>query len=184
MNNIIKRTGLGIYFIIIIAAIVVFLFMCISKAGYQNISSYILENILTSQISKFVLVVIGVALLAMSIGQLITSVSDEKDQRAISKKTEIGEIKVSLNSIESIALAAARKLSGIKDCKSYVLKGVEGVTVIIKVIVMADINIPTLSEDIQVKVKKTVEDISGIRVNEVKVVVDNIFVGYNKNRVE
>jgi len=55
--------------------------------------------------------------------------------------------------------------------------------IFIKTIVMPDINIPALLEDIQLKVKKSVEETTGIVVNEVKVSVENTYTGY-RSRVE
>jgi len=51
--------------------------------------------------------------------------------------------------------------------------------IFIKTIVMPDINIPALLEDIQLKVKKSVEETTGIVVNEVKVSVENTYTGYS-----
>ncbi|GAE87655.1 hypothetical protein JCM21531_1043 [Acetivibrio straminisolvens JCM 21531] len=103
--------------------------------------------------------------------------------KSISKYNNVGEVRISLNTIESIALAASRKLGGVKDNKAYVTKQGDNVVISIKTIVMPDINIPALLEDIQMKVKKSVEETTGIGVNEVKVSVENIYTGY-RSRVE
>ena len=76
-----------------------------------------------------------------------------------------------------------RKIAGIRDNKAYVTKQGDHVSVYIKTIVMPDVNIPALLEDIQLKVKKSVEETTGIAVNEVKASVENIYTGY-KSRVE
>ena len=75
------------------------------------------------------------------------------------------------------------KIAGIRDNKAYVTKQGDHVSVYIKTIVMPDVNIPALLEDIQLKVKKSVEETTGIAVNEVKASVENIYTGY-KSRVE
>ena len=94
-----------------------------------------------------------------------------------------GEIRISLNTIENIALSASRRLNGVKETKTYVSKIGEDVSIYIKAVVLSDIHIPTLSEELQSKVKKAVEETSGINVTDVKVSVENIFTGY-KSRVE
>ena len=48
---------------------------------------------------------------------------------------------------------------------------------------MPDINIPALLEDIQLRVKKSIEETSGILVDDVKMFVENIYTGY-RSRVE
>lgn len=184
MNSTLKRAILGVYFVVVIIFTMAIMFLTVMPDSFESISTYISSNLLTNNVFQCIVFFGGLAVLAVSVILLLSGTNDDTEKRTITKKTEIGEIKVSLNSIESIALAATKRLSGIKEAKAYVYKGMEGVTVVIKAVVLSDVNIPILSEDIQVKVKKTVEDTSGIRVIEVKVIVDNIFVGYNKNRVE
>lgn len=184
MNSTLKRAILGVYFVVVIIFTMAIMFLTVMPDSFESISTYISSNLLTNNVFQCIVFFGGLAVLAVSVILLLSGTNDDTEKRTISKKTEIGEIKVSLNSIESIALAATKRLSGIKEAKANVYKGMEGVTVVIKAVVLSDVNIPILSEDIQVKVKKTVEDTSGIRVIEVKVIVDNIFVGYNKNRVE
>ncbi len=184
MNSTLKRAILGIYFVVVIIFTMTIMFLTVMPDSFESITTYISSNLLTNNVFQCIVFFGGLAVLAVSVILLLSGTNDDTEKRTISKKTEIGEIKVSLNSIESIALAATKRLSGIKEAKANVYKGMEGVTVVIKAVVLSDVNIPILSEDIQVKVKKTVEDTSGIRVIEVKVIVDNIFVGYNKNRVE
>ncbi len=48
---------------------------------------------------------------------------------------------------------------------------------------MPEMNLPSLSEDIQRKVKKLIEENAGVSVKNVKVTVDNIYTGY-RSRVE
>jgi uncharacterized alkaline shock family protein YloU len=179
-----KRFLLAIYSLILIFAAIVLIFVTFSPDTFDNIAEYISTEVLTNTGYKAFLVIMELLFLGVSVTFLLSGISDDKDKKSISKFTEIGEIKISLNSIENIALTASKRLNGIKESKAYVYKGVEGVTIVVRAVVLSDINIPTLSEDIQVKVKKTVEETSGIKVNEVKVVVDNIFAGYNKSRVE
>ena len=50
---------------------------------------------------------------------------------------------------------------------------------------MPEINMPSVSEELQGKIKKTVEESSGIGVKEVKVIIDGIYSGPGyKPRVE
>ncbi|HOV26554.1 MAG TPA: alkaline shock response membrane anchor protein AmaP [Pseudobacteroides sp.] len=184
MNGTLKRAILGIYFVVVIIFTMAIIFLTVMPDSFRSVTAYISSNLLTNNVFQFVIIFGGLVILGVSVILLLSQTSDDTDKRTISKKTDIGEIKVSLNTIENIALAATKRLSGIKEAKAYVYKETEGVIVVIKAVVLSDVNIPILSEDIQVKVKKTVEDTSGINVVEVKVIVDNIFIGYNKNRVE
>ena len=64
------------------------------------------------------------------------------------------------------------------DSKAYVKRTGENVSVHIRVVVMPDINIPANSSGGYTKrVKKSVEETSGILVDDVKVFVENIYTG-------
>jgi uncharacterized alkaline shock family protein YloU len=184
MNNNFKRFLLAAYSLILTILAITLIFASFSPEIFDNISGYISDNILSNQGYKIILIIVEIMFLALSLTFLLSGINDDRDKKSISKFTEIGEIKISLHSLETIALTASKRLSGIKETRAYVNKAADGITVIVRAVVLADVNIPVLSEDIQVKVKKTVEETSGVKVNEVKVIVDNIFSGYSKSRVE
>ena len=122
---------------------------------------------------------------ALSIMFLLSGVKSNKDKKAVSKHTNIGEIRISLNSIENIAISASKKSNGVRESKTLVKKAEDGVEIEVRIVVMPDMSIPTISEEVQARVKKSVEDYSGIEVKQVKVVVDSIYSGITyKARVE
>lgn len=92
---------------------------------------------------------------------------------------------ISLNSIENIASNATKRSNGIKESKTLIKKADDGVNIEVRVVVMPDISIPVISEEVQGRVKRSVEDASGITVKNVKVIVDSIYPGItSKPRVE
>lgn len=84
---------------------------------------------------------------------LLSGVRSERNRKSITRFNKIGEVKISLNTIENIALAASRRNNGVRDSKAYVKRTGENVSVHIRVVVMPDINIPALLEDIQKELK-------------------------------
>ena len=148
---------------------------------YEGLYGTITEN----RGASIIIFVIALAFFIVSLTFLFSGLKSNKDKKAVSKYTNIGEIKISLNTIENIALTASRRLNGVRDSKAYVFKADESVSIAIRAVVMPDINIPSLSEDIQAKVKKAVEESSGIGVADVKVIIDNVYSGsVYKARVE
>lgn len=150
---------------------------------FDRMAGFLSDQLSTNRNASFILFIVAFVFFSISLTFLLSGFKSSKDKKAVSKHTNIGEIKISLGAIENIALAATRKLNGVKETKAYVFKASDSVSVLIKTVVMADINIPALSEDIQVRVKKSIEDSSGITVSHVRVVVENIYTGY-KSRVE
>lgn len=163
------------------------MYVAIDPDAFVNISGMITEVLSTDNAAALRIAVFVTALLffALSIMFLLSGVRSSKDKKAVSKHTDIGEIRISLNSIENIASNAARRSNGIKESKTMVRKLEDGVEIELRVIVMPDISIPVISEEVQGRVKKSVEDSSGVTVKNVRVIVESIYSGVTyKPRVE
>jgi len=145
--------------------------------------SQIIVDVLNTRNGPLIMFIIAFLFFGLSLTFLLSGLKSSKDKKAVSKHTNIGEIMISLDTLENIALTASRKLNGVRESKAGIYKGEEGVSVAIRAVVLPDINIPLLSEDIQVKVKKAIEDSAGIKVQDVRVVVENVYGGY-RSRVE
>jgi uncharacterized alkaline shock family protein YloU len=181
--NIFLRVLLTIY-AFCLAILSLFTMSLVFKNDYLNsLYDFLRHDVLESKNASIAMFLIALVFFGISILFLFSGYGNNKEKKGVSKFTNIGEIKISLNSIENIALAASRKLIGVKETKANVIQSSGSVSIIIKAVVLPDINIPTLSEDIQVKVKSSVEESAGIKVHEVKVMVENIYTGY-KARVE
>lgn len=181
--NIFFRILLAIYaFCLTILSLVSMMFV-FKPELFKRMSAYIIDNVLYSRNELIAMFIISFVFFSLSITFLMSGFRSAKDKKGVSKHTNIGEIKISLDTLESIALGASKKLNGVKETKASLVKQEDGISVVVRAVVMSDINIPLLSEDIQVKVKKSIEDSSGIKVNDVKVIIENIYTGY-KARVE
>lgn len=140
--------------------------------------------VLNNPRSSIVLLVVELVFLVLSIMFFSLGFKSNKEKRSVSKFTNVGEIKISLTAIENIVLGVSKKINGVKEAKVYVRKQGDSVSVAVKLVIMSDVNIPVLSEDIQNRSKKSIEESSGISVNDVKVLIDSIYSGYKSGRVE
>lgn len=181
--NIIFRTILAVYAFCLTVVSVILMAMTLSHSLFFSTTDYIAEYVLPNKASNILMFIIELIFFALSIVFLFSGVRSEREKKSICKSSNIGEIRISLNSLENIALSASRKISGVKETKAYVSKLGEDVSIYIRTVVLPDTHIPTLSEELQIKVKKAVEETSGINVTDVKVSVENIYTGY-KSRVE
>lgn len=183
--NIFFRVLLAVYAFCLAIISTIAMIITLSPAAFDRISLFLADEVLSNASARVIMFLIAFIFFILSLTFLLSGFKSNKDKKAVSKHTNIGEIKISLNSIENIALNVLRRLGGIKDSKAHVIKQGDNVSIVTKVVVMPDISIPALSEDIQVKVKKSVEECAGIVVNDVKVVIENIFAGaVFKARVE
>lgn len=125
---------------------------------------------------------IGIGFFIISVWFLLLGLRS-KNSKAIIKATNMGEVRVSFHAIEGLALKAVNQINGIRDTKLSVSMENEHIIIDIKTLIMADINIPQTTVDIQNAVKDYVEKYTGINVKEIKVNISNIWEA-NKVRVE
>lgn len=104
---------------------------------------------------------------------------------SIEQRTDYGDISISLETIENLSLRAASRVSGIKDIKSRVQVGQNGLLIRVRAVIDGEVSIPALTEEVQRAVKSYVEEISGVPVTNVHVFIANIVQTQTfKSRVE
>lgn len=185
--NIFFRVLLAIYAFCLAVFSALTMLMSIKTDIYETVFKTPVDNIFMSsspgpRIAAFLTALV---FFLLSLMFLLSGVRSSKDKKAVSKYTNIGEVRISLNSIDNIATNASRKANGVKDSKTDVRKLEDGVSITVRMVVLPDLSIPSISEDVQQRVKKSVEECSGIAVSDVRVIVDSIYSGITyKARVE
>jgi len=173
----------------IVNAVVVMLlsFLAMIYFARQDVASWIGKyvdlNILSNVQTRFYWLIGAWVLFVIAFVTLVAFSIRIGGFRGVSRRNEIGEFKISIHAIENIALAEARRISGLKVLKTPVQKMDKGVYVTVKASAMMDENIPELSQAIQDRVKLAIENSTQIKVIEVRVLISDIFVP-NKPRVE
>lgn len=99
-----------------------------------------------------------------------------KPGNALLKGSEFGEVLISITAVENMVLRVIQQTQGIKDVSRQVTYTPDGLVVNVKIRVMPDISLPGLVNDLQNRIKEYLEDITGVTVHEVKVLVENIIV--------
>jgi uncharacterized alkaline shock family protein YloU len=104
---------------------------------------------------------------------------------SIDQRTDFGDVRISMETVENLSLKSAGRVRGVKDLKARVSVTDAGLEIVIRAIVDGESSIPELSEEVQRSVKGHVEDITGIPVARVSVFVANIMQSHTfKSRVE
>ncbi len=98
----------------------------------------------------------------------------KKPKNAVLKDSEYGEVIISITAVENMVLRVVQQTKGVKDVKRNVSFTPEGLLVNIIVSAMPDVSLPAVTRDLQAKTKEYLEEITGITVREVKVIVDNV----------
>lgn len=97
-------------------------------------------------------------------------------------ESALGQVNVALPAIESLVEKTVSQFNGVREVKPKIVRVPQGIGINVRVAVTPDVVLPQLSEDIQTRVKARVLEVTGITVNTVKIMVENISV--HKPRVE
>jgi uncharacterized alkaline shock family protein YloU len=105
---------------------------------------------------------------------------------SIDQHTDYGDIRISMETVENLALKAALRTRGVKDLKARVTISQAGLDIVIRTLVDGESSIPDLTEEIQSMVKTHVEAVTGVPVTTVSVFVANVIQAPQsfKSRVE
>jgi len=137
--------------------------------------AYLINNYTYTALGLLV-VMVGVLLITLAAsGRSATQKEAQiKDGGSIVSFTEIGEVRISFKAVESMVMAAARKVNGIREVTTRIDAVGQGLIVYMRIKTIPDIPIPGLAGELQVKVRDYVQENSGTNISEVKVLVENI----------
>ena len=105
-----------------------------------------------------------------------------RGRHVVLAESSMGQVNVSLQAIESLVEKIVSQFNGVREIKPNIVSVPQGIGIKVRVAVTPDVNLPQLSEEIQNRVKIRVLEVTGITVNSVKIMVENISV--HKPRVE
>lgn len=130
--------------------------------------------------------VTGIVLFLMSLRFFVVSLHrGSASSPSIDQRTEFGDIRISIETIENLALKAASRQRGVKDLRARVRATEAGLDIVLRAVIDGESSIPVLTEEIQKAVKEHVEEITGIPVINVAVFVANVIQANTfKSRVE
>lgn len=121
-----------------------------------------------------VLAAVGALLLLALIFLILGLKPKKKPGNAVVKGSEFGEVMISINAVENMVLRVVQQTNGIKDVSRKVNFTPDGLIVRIVINVMPDIALPELIKELQSRTKEYLEEITGVTVHEVKVLVENV----------
>lgn len=125
--------------------------------------------------------IIAAAILILTIWGLIASLKGEPKPKTVVVNNGVdGLVSITIPAIKAIIMKGIKKVEGVKEIRPVVNTGhVEGLVVYMHTMLNPDYSVPETSQKIQVVVKEQLENIGGLKVHEVRVLVDE-FVGTGK----
>lgn len=176
------RVLLTLYTIVIAMTSLMLLIISAGIIPFERVVVY-MNNIEYSWRLGLVLFVISLAFLLFSLKLLFLKQKRMTFAGTLIKNTELGMIRVSINTLDTLVQKAVRGFQEVKDVRSLVVPDPDGIRVRLNIQLMPDINIPEISQSVQNKVKEYVESTAGIIVKEVYIYIDNLTV-LQRSRVE
>lgn len=173
LGKIIDRFLLFIFSLVIIVISAIGLTVSFAWVPKEKVHNFI-EDVYHDAFTAYVMIAICAIILLIAIRLVYVSVRRTQTQAPfIAERTELGEFRISLETIENLSLKAASKVRGVKDMKVRVHVSPPGLEIEVRTIVDGERIIPELTEEIQSAIKGQIEEIAGYPVVSVSVYVAN-----------
>ncbi len=100
------------------------------------------------------------------------------------RHTDLGAIRVSVETLEIMTQKVVRSFNEVKDVRVNIITEEDGVKIQLKLLMMPDVVLPDVSASIQEKVKEYIQSYSGILVKEVFIYIDNLVTPQQRSKVQ
>lgn len=136
----------------------------------------IIAGMYAGTISNIPYLVVLVIFLLISVRFFLTAFTRKKErkEKGIRQRSDYGEIHITLQTIQSIAERAARKVKGVRELKTTVKALDSGNLIHLRLTFDGETPLPELTERLQQEVKAQVEAITGVEITEVSVVITEV----------
>lgn len=125
--------------------------------------------------NRWILAGCGLALLLICI-KLMFCGRDKKEIRPAStliRQSDIGGTYISLSAVDAMAQKYCRAQSRVRECYTLVSAVQGGITIGVRLSVLPDTDIASLTSELQTNLKQYVESLTGITVQEIGVLVES-----------
>lgn len=174
MVRVIDKLLLFVFSLAVLVACCILLFCAFGWISYESLGSFA-HNVYYDMNTALIFIALTVIMALISIRFLYVSFRRSKaNVPSIDQRTDYGDIRISMDTVENLSLKAARRTRGVQDLKARVKVSQAGLEIIIRAIVDGESSIPQLTEEMQSGVKAHIEEITGIPVAVVTVFVANI----------
>lgn len=159
--------------ILLIVSVVGALIMIDVGIGKKETVTRWMETVYTDPQIRWPILVVSLLLMLLTLHAIIWLSHNRDREDGVDRMTEFGHIRISLKTLESLALQAGNDIKGIHELSARVKHDSthSSVGIGLKLTVDGDIPIQVLSEQLQQTVKTYVEEITGVNVNNISVYI-------------
>lgn len=174
MGRVADKVLLFVYSVAVLVLAGIGLIAAMEWVGPAYMESFV-EAVYRAGAVKYAAIAVCAVLILLSIRFLFVSLRRSRERTgSIDQRTEYGDIRISLETVENLALKAANRVRGVKDLRARVRVDDSGLDIQLRSVVDGETSIQALTEEIQRGVKEHVEEISGIPVATVTVYIANV----------
>ena len=105
---------------------------------------------------------------------------EKRYKKTLINSTELGDVNITLGAIDNLVKKVVKKREGIFDINTDINNGESGLDINLSIKVYSDYIIPQLTSELQKVVKSYLEDTTGVTVNNVEILVNEIDSEKNK----
>lgn len=171
--NLFDQILLKLYsFIIFLATLLLIVF---GLGFLENEAIYFIENVMESLQIKILFLVLVILFSVISLRFIFFGSRKNSVSPTINTRNELGETRTSITTFEAIASKAVHNIIGVRESQVRLkVSEVDGHQYFIKVVIDGDVPIPQITEQIQREVKSKVEEITGVGIQQVSVLVNDV----------
>jgi len=123
---------------------------------------------------NIMLFLIGLVFMVLNLVLLFFCLKFRSVSKYICFKNEGGQVRVSSNSVENIALGLARKSRSVREAKSKVRFRNNTVDILMRLTVYPDTHVPNLSKLLQSQIKQSVESMTELTVGNIDINIEGV----------
>lgn len=133
-----------------------------------------IEDALRSGRGQLLVGLVGTAFFAVSVRLIVFAFTRRGGGQPVVHETPLGDVRISLDAVESLVRKVARSVKGVRDIKAVVTHAKDGLRAELQGTISPEVSIPEVSEEIQAAVRQYVKRVVGVEMAEVRIEVDNI----------
>lgn len=125
--------------------------------------------------NALILAGVGLLLLLISIKLVFCGRGPKEVQPTVTlvRQSEIGGTYIALSAIDSMVQKHCRQQTKVRDCVSALRTADNGVAISLKLSVLPDTDVVTLTDELQKSLKEYIETLTGVNVSEVSILVES-----------
>ncbi len=145
-----------------------------SAAGRPEPMKYIIIALSTPG-NRLVLGIVAVLFIVVTVMVLFYLLKGERQPRSIVVEHDLtGEISITVPAIKAIIMKAVKPVEGLREIRPVVNNSPQGLVIYLHTAVNPSVSVPDMGREIQALVKKSLQEIGGLQVAEVRVLADDL----------